>query len=274
MAPSRLDYSEAAVKAARSVLLELVRLLGEYRDHIVLVGGWVPEFIHSSAGSHCGSVDIDLALNHRTLTEAGYKTITDLLLSRGYVQGPQPFIFFRNVPVGSETIKVQVDFLAGEYEGTGRSHRTQKMEGIQARKARGCDLAFDDYREETLTGTLPEGGFDSSTVRVAGIVAFITMKAMALADRLKEKDSWDIYFCLRYYPAGLDAVVAAFEPFRRHGLVLEALAKLNEKFASPDHIGPRHVADFDMLVEPDDRAIAQRDAYERVKYLLTKLGVV
>lgn len=274
MAPSRVDYTEAAVSAARSVLLELLHLLGDYRDHIVLVGGWVPAFIRSAAGSHCGSMDVDLALNHRTLTEAGYKTITDLLLSRGYVQGPQPFIFFRNVPVGSETIKVQVDFLAGEYEGTGRSHRTQKMEGIQARKARGCDLAFDDYREETLTGTLPEGGFDSSTVRVAGIVAFITMKAMALADRLKEKDAWDIYFCLRYYPGGLDAVVAAFEPFRRHGLVLEALSKLGEKFASPDHIGPTHVAEFDRVDEPDDRAIVKRDAYERVNYLLTKLGVV
>ena len=32
-------------KAALSVLLELFYLFGEYRGHIVLVGGWVPEFL-------------------------------------------------------------------------------------------------------------------------------------------------------------------------------------------------------------------------------------
>ena len=36
------DYDALQVEAARSVLLELVRLLGEYRDDMVVVGGWVP----------------------------------------------------------------------------------------------------------------------------------------------------------------------------------------------------------------------------------------
>jgi hypothetical protein len=42
MAVTYRDYSGDLVDAARSVLLELVRLLGEYRDDIVVVGGWVP----------------------------------------------------------------------------------------------------------------------------------------------------------------------------------------------------------------------------------------
>ena len=45
------DYSEELVKAARSVLLELVHLLGEYWNHIVLVGGWVPEILLGSKES-------------------------------------------------------------------------------------------------------------------------------------------------------------------------------------------------------------------------------
>ncbi len=42
---TRRDYAEDAVAAARSVLIELTRLLGEYRDHIAVIGGWVPELL-------------------------------------------------------------------------------------------------------------------------------------------------------------------------------------------------------------------------------------
>ena len=74
-----------------------------------------------------------------------------------------------------------------------------------ARKARGCDLAFDLFVEVPLAGELPGGGRDSVTIRVASIVPFFIMKGMALEDRLKEKDAWDIYYCVLNYPGGLDA---------------------------------------------------------------------
>jgi hypothetical protein len=41
MADERVDYTSEAVEAARSVIIELVHILGEYRDNIVLVGGWM-----------------------------------------------------------------------------------------------------------------------------------------------------------------------------------------------------------------------------------------
>ncbi len=47
---SRRDYAQDAVEAARSVLIELIHLLGEYRDSIVVIGGWVPQFLWSSSG--------------------------------------------------------------------------------------------------------------------------------------------------------------------------------------------------------------------------------
>jgi hypothetical protein len=95
---TRTDYNEIAVKAARSVLLELAHLLGGYREDMVLVGGWVPEFIFANkVKPHCGSLDVDFALNHRKLQEQGYKSIQELLLSRGYEQGKQPYIFHRRV---------------------------------------------------------------------------------------------------------------------------------------------------------------------------------
>jgi len=47
---TKRDYTAEAVEAARSVMLELSHLLGEYRDGIVIVGGWVPELLLSGAG--------------------------------------------------------------------------------------------------------------------------------------------------------------------------------------------------------------------------------
>ena len=41
----RIDYTLELIEAARSVLLEIMRVLGEYQDDIVIVGGWVPELL-------------------------------------------------------------------------------------------------------------------------------------------------------------------------------------------------------------------------------------
>ena len=95
MAVTQASYPAAQVEAARSVLVELAHLLGEYRDSVVLVGGWVPQLLLNSPDDrHVGSVDVDLALDHRTFPESGYETVQRLLASRGYVpDDAQPFIF-------------------------------------------------------------------------------------------------------------------------------------------------------------------------------------
>jgi len=252
MVETKRDYDELLVEAARSVLLEVAHLLSQYRDGIVLVGGWVPDLlIPGDATHHIGSIDVDLALDHRTLTKAGYRSIMQLLLSRGYEQGEQPFIFFRDVTIGSRVIRVQVDFLAGEYAGNSKSHRTQRVQDMRPRKARGCDLAFETPVEVTLQGTLPNGAIDSAKVRVASIVPFLVMKGFALGSRLKEKDGYDIYYAITHYPGGRGALVNAFTPYRRNRLMRESLAIIAEKFASPEHIGPRLVVDFEEIADKD-----------------------
>lgn len=272
MVTKRTDYTAEAVEAARSVMLELSRILGEYQDDMVIVGGWVPELLLEKAPrAHIGSLDVDIALNHRTLREVGYKTILQLLLSHGYRQSEQPFIFFRTVQIGARQIDVEVDFLAGEYSGTTRGHRTQRVQDMRPRKARGCDLALSLATEIRVSGTLPGGAKDIATLRVASIVPFLVMKAMALASRLMEKDAWDIYYCIRYYPGGIDKLVDEFKPHLSNKLVQEALANIAEKFASPEHVGPVHVADFEDVATLEDRAIFQRDAYERIQALLSLL---
>ena len=75
-----------------------------------------------------------------------------------------------------------MNFLSGQYGGTGKSHRTQKIQDVRARKARGCDLAFENFVTVEMEAKLLEGGMDRVICKVAAVVPFIVMKGMALAD--------------------------------------------------------------------------------------------
>ncbi len=272
MATTKNEYDHLLVEAANRVLLEIIRVLSEYRDGIVIVGGLVPGLIiGQNSPSHIGTIDVDIALNLQNIQEVGYRSIMQLLLRRGYIQGDQPYIFYRTIQVDEQEIKVEVDFLAGEYGGTARKHRTQTVQDMHPRKARACDLAFQNPVQIWIEGILPEGGKDRAIVQVASIVPFLIMKAQALSGRLKEKDAYDIYYCMANYPGGMDALIQAFHDFPDHPLIREGLSILSEKFSSIDSSGPVFVANFLDENDPDVRATIQRDAFERVQYLLKAL---
>jgi len=132
-------------------------------------------------------------------------------------------------------------------------------------------LAFKMPREVLIKGVLPDGGIDQTFIRVVSIVPFMVMKAFALGDRLKEKDAYDIYYCLKNYPGGLNELIGEFRPHINNTLVKEGLNILLEKFSSPEHIGPKFVADFQEINDQELRATLQRDVYERIAYLLEGL---
>jgi len=83
------------------------------------------------------------------------------------------------------------------------------------------------FVETNIWGELPEGGRDQARVRVSSAVAFLVMRGMALHDRLREKDAWDIYFTLTSFPGGLDALAHEIRPHLDHGLVKEGLKTKN-----------------------------------------------
>jgi len=51
------------------------------------------------------------------------------------------------------------------------------------------------------------------------------------------------------------------------------MRKIRDKFLSPDHIGPKFVADFEEITDMDDRELIQRDAFERVDNLMRLIGL-
>ena len=72
----RYDYGKKEVDACLSVLVELMTILGEFRDNIVLVGGWIPYFLmEKDQHEHVGSLDIDIALDFQKISGDTYTTI-------------------------------------------------------------------------------------------------------------------------------------------------------------------------------------------------------
>ncbi len=272
---TKSDYTAAAVDAAFSVLIEILDILGEFRNYIAVVGGWVPYLIFQGAAEEpAGTLDVDLAVDFTQIPDDTYATLLRVLSSHGYRQGDQPFRFSKTVAAeDGSPVPVEVDLLAGEYGGTGKGRRHQVAQDIRARKARGADLVFTHCLQVRIEGRLPDGARDTVTLQVADVVAFLVMKGMAIYDRRKLSDSYHIVYCVTHYPGGITALTEAFRPHLGHRLVAEGLAKIRSKFLSPEHVGPVAVADFLEVTDPDERAAVVRDAYERVNALLEQLQI-
>jgi len=271
----RYDYSKKEVGACLSVLVELMTILGEFRDNIVLVGGWIPYFLmEKNRHEHVGSLDIDIALDFQKISSDTYNTILQLLKSKGYEKGKQPFIFYRTIPTeNGGNITVEVDLLTGEYGGTGKSHRTQSIQDIKARKARGCDLVFKQNCLLLISANMPDGALNEVSVKVATIIPFLVMKGMCMWDRYKEKDAYDIYFTILHYPGGINELVKIFQSFKSNKPVREGLGKIKAKFKDINAPGPVWLINFEEIDDEEEKERVKRDAYERINAFLDTLGI-
>ncbi|KAF0247152.1 MAG: hypothetical protein FD180_91 [Planctomycetota bacterium] len=273
----RSGYSADLVGAARSVLIEVAHILGEYRKNSVLVGGWVPcLLLPDSPEPHVGSLDVDLALDIGQIGAARYNSLLKTLENAGYSpSGKADFQYVRQVRAASgRIIRVPLDLLAGEYGGRGKRHQTQRIQNLKARKARGADLVFKNADIITLTGELPDGRKDKVALRVASPVAFLSMKGMALAGRTdKPKDAHDIAFLIRNWPGGIPKLAPLMKGLLKNRLVQEGLGKIRAKFRSPDDFGPVSITAFAQLQDREARQILARESYETVTALLDALGI-
>ncbi|MFQ6014864.1 MAG: nucleotidyl transferase AbiEii/AbiGii toxin family protein [Anaerolineae bacterium] len=281
--PTKSDYPAGPVEACRAVMAELWAALATYDEYMVLIGGWAPYFLlerHSRTDpGHIGSLDVDLALDAGRIPEVAYQTILDILEKRGYRQRrdrlgrPIPFSYLRSVETAEgATVDVQVDFLAPEYGGTGKSRRHQVVQDLLARKVRGANLVFDHFEVETLEARLPNRAVVDVTLKVADAAACLVMKGIALAQRLQEKDAYDLYLLAKHYRDGPTSLAEEVAALGRNRLVREALAGIRKRFGRVDGAGPTAVADFMEITDPDERELVMRDAFEVMNTLLEKLG--
>jgi hypothetical protein len=232
----------------------------------------VPELAFPNKG-HIGSLDVDLALDPRKLKPLAYESIRKKLLNAGYQQsGELPNRLIRSFK--GTNLQVKVDLITGEFTdlgGEGTHHQIQEM---AVGKLRGVDLAFAFQQEVLVEGVLPDGGHNQVIVRLPTISAYLCIKAIALSERKKEKDAYDIYFSIEIYPGGYKALATEFRGKLDNRLIAEGIAILRDKFSRLDSIGPvwaAQVAEEATVGTAFDLEMEQRRAYEVVNALLREI---
>lgn len=254
---ARIDQT----RAARVVLTEVANVLGAFRNDLVIVGGWAPELLYPNRG-HIGSLDVDLAVAPTALSENGYKTLLQRMLKAGYSHKTNPTHFTKVIPGADESVKV--DVITGQY-GTGQKQSALQMKELSISTLRGIDLAFEACDEIEVEGVMPNGAQNQVRMRVVRPEAFILIKAIALNDRTKDKDAYDIAFVLQNH-ASLTDLASRVSLLLSNGLAQEGYEFLQSKFETNEHIGPmwaareaqQHGADYEQT---------RRAAYENAQEL-------
>jgi hypothetical protein len=118
---------------------------------------------------------------------------------------------------------------------------------------------------------MPDGGTNRVEIAVCSIPALLAMKGHALAGRYKQKDAYDIYYCVRNYPEGIDALARECQPLLVHPSGERGFRYIAEKFDTFEGYGPTCVRRF---VE-DTHALGdrtpeqwQQDAFGQIDALL------
>lgn len=273
-------YPERDVQAVYRVLIELGQVLGAWRDRFVVVGGAVPWLLLPDANpSHIGTLDIDLALDPAGLEDGEYASLIEALEVRGYqrnLDGLKPFQLRRSVTVDEGgAIAVLVDFMIPKgLKPESNGHKL--VPGFRVISADGAGIALTHSISQHLEGLMVDGRENSVDLLVATIPAFLVMKGYALVGRDKKKDAYDIYFCVRNFPGGPEALSSQCAPLLSDAVARAGFEKIAQKFRSATDFGPSTVRRFlEQSPAPGEMTPAQvqTDAYMQVSALLRELGI-
>ena len=274
------DYNDRTTTAVKSVLIEIGQILGSFEGKFAIVGGAVPWLLLSEADMpHIGTGDVDLGLDPSALGDGEYVRLVEALQEHGYHQRDnlRRFQLVRTVPAKDDEpdIDVVVDFLMPrDAEITGNTPPLINQFAVQ--RADGADLALRFYQMVAIEGDMPDGGRNLVRIAVASIPALLAMKGYAITNRLKGKDAYDIYYSIRNFPDGIDALVKATQLLLDVQSARQGYCLISDKFRNIEDFGPRSVR---LFVEGShslgDRTADQwqQDAFGQVDAWLRGLGL-
>ena len=274
------DYDDRTTAAVKSVLVEIGQILGSFKGKFAVIGGAVPWLLLSESDMpHIGTADVDLSLDAEALGDGEYAQLVESLQKQGYNQREdmRRFQLVRTVSArdGGSDINVVVDFLMPRDVEIVKN-TPPLIDKFAVQRADGADLALKFYQMVAIDSEMPSGGHNRVHIAVASIPALLAMKGYAIANRQKLKDAYDIYFCIRNFPDGLDALVAETKPLLEVDTAREGYLLIEGKFRDVDDFGPTKVRQF---VEGSD-ALGERtadqwqlDAFGQVNAWLVELGL-
>ena len=209
---SAADYDDRTTAAVKMVLVEIGQALGSFRGKFVVVGGVVPRLLLGDAEmEHVGTIDVDISLDAEALGDEQYANLIEELIEHGYKQREElrRFQLVRSVAAiyGSGPIEIIVDFLMPRHAEIVKNV-PPLISDFAMQRADGADLALRFYQMVAIAGSMPAGGKNSVQLAVCSIPALLAMKGHAIYGRHKAKDAYDIYYCVKNYPGGPDALAA------------------------------------------------------------------
>jgi Nucleotidyl transferase AbiEii toxin, Type IV TA system len=255
-------------------------VLGSFRGKFAVIGGAVPWLLlDNEEMRHVGSLDVDLSLDPEALGDGEYATLVEALMDNGYEQraGQRPFQLVRTIPAtdGGDPIDIVVDFLMPR-DAEIVKNSPPLVSDFAVQKADGADLAVRFYQMVAIDGPMPDGGPNRVEIAVCSIPALLAMKGHALQNRLKQKDAYDIYYSVRNYPGGPEALAEACRPLLGEESAARGYGYIAEKFDRPEGYGPDRVRRFvqgtrilgDLTLDQ-----WQQDAFGQVDAWLRALGL-
>jgi Nucleotidyl transferase AbiEii toxin, Type IV TA system len=274
------EYDDRTTAAVKAVLLEIGQILGSFKGKFAVVGGAVPWLLLDNFEMpHVGTIDVDLGLDAEALGDGEYVRLVDALMTHGYGQNKKlkKFQLVRRIEATDEgdPIDIVVDFLMPRDAVIDRN-KPPIIEDFAVQRADGTDLAMRFNQMVAVRGAMPNGGTNQVEIAVCSIPALLAMKGYAVHNRLKQKDAYDIYYCIRNYPEGIDALAKDCLPLLNLPSGATGYGFINEKFDVIDGFGPTCVKNFVQESKilgdrtPDQW---QRDAFGQVDEWLRAIGV-
>ena len=274
------DYDDRTTAAVKSVLVGIGQVLGSFQGKFAVIGGAVPWLLLREAEMpHVGTADVDLALHAEALGDGEYARLVEMLQREGYRQSPdlRRFQLRRTVAANDDgpSIDIVVDFLMPR-DAVITKNDPPLVDNFAVQRADGAELALSYHQMVDIDGAMPDGGRNLVAIAVASIPALLAMKGYAIAKRKKPKDAYDIYYCVRNFPGGVDGLVSATMPFVEVDAAKAGYAYIAGKFRTANDFGPTRVRQF-VAGSPlrGQRTLDQwqQDAFGQVHAWLVGLGL-
>ncbi len=274
------NFEDQLITTSKSALIELIRILKPYKEAIVLIGGWVPYLlleyhkIQEDTFRHVGSIDIDLLIDPKLVGNDEYHTIVELIGETGWEQVPKKKFTFERSIRGRDGIDrgITVDFLTFQGQIVGREHRHREVQSdLMARTMLGAELGLQHNFLHHMSGEMPNGVMTEVEFKMLDVVGCIGMKGIALGDRYKHKDAYDIVSVLDHYGNGVKEVAKEFKPFLNEPQIQESLKRIGNNFSNERSEGSLLYAGFLEPVDNNEREVFAQRGFMLVSEFLRSL---
>lgn len=248
------DYTPEAYDRVRQTLLHVATVLGNWMEHVTLIGGAVPSLLidqnslSDGIEPHPGTADVDLGLELAILSDEGYATIAQLLRQAGYSPEEKEEDRIRRQTWRTDPalgFAVTIDFLIPRSPMQPRNTRIQNLEAdFAAIITDGLQLVERDRRKIMLSGYTIRGERAERSIWVCGPASFIILKARAHHLREKPKDAFDLHYVLANMEGGVPVIASSLRTLLDDPDAREAIQFLESDYGTMDSVGPARAAYF------------------------------